>query len=411
MTSASEGSCTATTSQSAFSGPVAGSAEGYALLVFSFGALLASGVEMTMMFSEMVPVRKLIMTVVFSCLAAALLILQSTSPPVTYLVPEELPPQPPLRTGLSPDELSQVKATQAMRLALLERECSREHERRFSIRHLTMEQVAKRTSVVEKYHVSNCVVYKAGSSAWNGLLAHVLGRNDLIKTGEVYKMADILRPTKSSLQKVVASKDYIRFVVAREPLSRLLSAYRDRILDISHPSWQAHHFAPLILQYTRGTALNSAFLRYPSEDMFFPNGSVRIMPTFLEFARYVAESPSVSLDPHWKPVSLQCGLCIVNYTVVVHMESFLPDIRYILRESGMERDVDASLLVVNAHKGKGKTEDLLISNYSTLPPELLKKLLRLYSQDFRFFGYDPRDILEKIYPGRKDVLDSLMSVL
>lgn len=81
------------------------------------------------------------------------------------------------------------------------------------------------------------------------------------------------------------------------------------------------------------------------------------------------------------------------------------------RESGMERNVDASLLVVNAHKGKGKTEDLLISNYSTLPPELLKKLLRLYSQDFRFFGYDPRDILEKIYPGRKDVLDSLMSVL
>ncbi|XP_047470355.1 carbohydrate sulfotransferase 14-like [Penaeus chinensis] len=357
-----------------------------------------------MKFSEMIPIRKLLLTVVFSCLAAALLVLQSTSPPVTYLVPEELPTQPPLRTGLSPDELSQVKAAQAKRIALLERECSREHERGFSIRHPTMEEVAKRTSVVEKYNVSNCVVYKAGSSAWNGLLAHVLSRNDLIKTGEVYKIADILRPSKSRLQKVVASKDYIRFVVAREPLSRLLSAYRDRILDISHPSWQAHHFAPLILQYTRGNT-------YRSEDMFFPNGSVRIMPTFLEFARYVADSPTVSLDPHWKPVSLQCGLCIVNYTVVVHMESFLPDIRYILRESGMERDVDASLLVVNAHKGKGKTEDLLISNYSTLPPELLKKLLRLYSQDFRFFGYDPRYILEKIYPGRKDVLDSLMSVL
>lgn len=67
-------------------------------------------------------------------------------------------------------------------------------------------------------------------------------------------MADILRPSKSSLQKVVSSPDYIRFVVAREPLSRLLSAYRDRILDISHPSWQAHHFAPLILQHTRGIA-------------------------------------------------------------------------------------------------------------------------------------------------------------
>lgn len=46
-----------------------------------------------------------------------------------------------------------------------------------------------RTSVVEKYRVSNCVVYKAGSSAWNSLLAHVLGRNDLIETGEVYRYA------------------------------------------------------------------------------------------------------------------------------------------------------------------------------------------------------------------------------
>lgn len=65
-------------------------------------------------------------------------------------------------------------------------------------------------------------------------------------------MADVLKPSKLRLEKVVASPDYIRFVVAREPLSRLLSAYRDRILDISHPSWQAHHFAPRILQHTRG---------------------------------------------------------------------------------------------------------------------------------------------------------------
>lgn len=356
------------------------------------------------MISEMMPIKKVLMTIVISGFAAALLVLQSTPPPVTYLVPEESPPQPLLRTGLSPDELSQVKEAQAKRLALLERECSREKGRRFGFRYPTLEQVAKRSSVVEKYHVSNCVVYKAGSSAWNGLLAHVLGRNDLIRTGEVYKMADVLRPSKSSLAEVAASPDYIRFVVAREPLSRLLSAYRDRILDISHPSWQAHHYAPLILQHARG-------IEYSNADLFYPNGSVRTMPTFLEFARYVADSASLSLDPHWKPVSLQCGLCLVNYTVVVHMESFLTDIRYILRESGMERDVDASLLVVNAHKGKGKTEDLLISNYATLPPEVLKKLLRLYSKDFRFFGYDPRHILEKIYPGRKNVVDSLMSVI
>ncbi|XP_037780294.1 uncharacterized protein LOC119576721 [Penaeus monodon] len=97
-----------------------------------------------MMFSEMIPIRKLLMTVVFSCLAAALLVLQATSPPVTYLVPEESPHQPPLRTGLSPDELSQVKEAQVKRLALLERECSREHERSFGIRHPTLEQVAKR---------------------------------------------------------------------------------------------------------------------------------------------------------------------------------------------------------------------------------------------------------------------------
>lgn len=80
---------------------------------------------------------------------------------------------------------------------------------------------------------------------------------------------------------------------------------------------------------------NSRSSSYSHQEMFFINGSVRLVPTFTEFVRFLVEQPPQEYDPHWMPISLLCGVCYINYTAVVHIETFLPDMKYIMRLAGV----------------------------------------------------------------------------
>lgn len=65
--------------------------------------------------------------------------------------------------------------------------------------------------------------------------------------------------------------------------------------------------------------------------MYHINGTLRVVPTFREFVSYLVSRPPEEYDPHWRPVSLQCGLCHINYTAVVLTETYNEDIRYVMR--------------------------------------------------------------------------------
>ncbi|XP_042886369.1 carbohydrate sulfotransferase 11-like [Penaeus japonicus] len=296
---------------------------------------------------------------------------------------EELPPNPFL---LSDEQVAQVRRVQAERIALLTRECSKEPKPSNAIYNRIVAQTARRFEVVDKYRVSNCMVLKAGFTAWNALLAYVLGRQDLIDGHQTYMMSKILKATTEKFASVNSSPDYMKFVVAREPFSRLLSAYRDRI-DAAYETGAANRFVPLILTLTRGVGYKQTY----------DNGT-RILPSFEEFVKYITSVAPESHDPHWRPVTMQCGACYVNYTVIAHAETLNEDLGYILRETGIEKDADYTILIYNSHKGRGNTDDLLERYYRTISPQLMQKVLAIYRKDFKMFGYDPSGFLKKMYP-------------
>lgn len=60
--------------------------------------------------------------------------------------------------------------------------------------------LTKRFEVVDKYRVSNCMVLKAGFTAWNALLAYVLGRQDLIDGHQTYMYVKTLLKTMTVLE-------------------------------------------------------------------------------------------------------------------------------------------------------------------------------------------------------------------
>ncbi|KAK8740121.1 hypothetical protein OTU49_003051, partial [Cherax quadricarinatus] len=206
------------------------------------------------------------------------------------------------------------------------------------------------------------------------------------------RVLNALNPSLKRFREVARSSDFVRFLVVRDPLERLLSAYRDRILDTTHVSWQAHHFVPLILGRTRGRS-------YSRNELYNTDGSVKVVPSFSEFLSFIVDEEPQDFDPHWMPIYQACGLCHVNYTAVVHTETFLEDIQYIMRVSGLDTKVNSSLLMENRNKGHGgDTHDLLLTNYQTIDPSLYFRVVRKYKHDFGLFGYDPGRLFQQLWP-------------
>ncbi|XP_045593466.2 carbohydrate sulfotransferase 10 isoform X1 [Procambarus clarkii] len=251
--------------------------------------------------------------------------------------------------------------------------------------------VKARTELLEDHKVIVCQVLKAGSTAWNYLLAHRYNMTDLIENKLFYKVLEVLKPTLKRFREATRSREFLKFLVVRDPLERLLSAYRDRILDTSHVSWQAHHFVPLILVKTRG-------ISYAHSDLYNIDGSVKVVPSFSEFLNFIVDEEPQDFDPHWMPVSQSCAPCHIKYTDVVHTETFLDDIQYIMRKSGLDTKVNASLLMQNTNKGRGNTQDLLTNQYRAVGPELFQRIVQKYKLDFVLFGYDPNRLFQHIWP-------------
>ncbi len=94
------------------------------------------------------------------------------------------------------------------------------------------------------------------------------------------------------LFETLATGNYFSFTVVRHPFDRLLSAYRDRILNGC--TGQSKNYVPRILHLTRKTssALGNAY-------MYDRNtGCIKVFPDFNEFVQYVIEKPA-DHELHW----------------------------------------------------------------------------------------------------------------
>ncbi|XP_076048699.1 carbohydrate sulfotransferase 11-like isoform X1 [Oratosquilla oratoria] len=301
---------------------------------------------------------------------------------------EDMPPSIPVRTALGPEMQQKFQEIHRKRKEHLLKECEREPAATFG-RKNKLASVRGRFELADEHKILNCQVYKAGSTSYNVVLAHLYKKREFLNSKQYYRMGDILRPSLSKFLTAIESDDYIRFMIAREPLSRVLSSYRNRIADISHSSWQAHHYVPYILKYTRRKS-------YKDTELFYPNSSIRIVPSFKEFISWLVMQHPSQMDPHWRPIHDTCVPCLINYTHIVHTETLTDDLRFILELSGINKKVDLSILNLHSNPGIGSTNKLKMSYYSTITPELGERLYRLYEKDFRMFGYDAEKLFREV---------------
>ncbi|XP_070172972.1 uncharacterized protein [Littorina saxatilis] len=211
------------------------------------------------------------------------------------------------------------KGVQKERKRLLRSKCE-EH-----VNHKSKKSVYDSHSIVDRKHnFLYCPVEKSASTFFRRFMYSLVHNNRSKESKEItspFKIPieaalafkyDTLRTLFRKGQEHFAD-DSVKFIVAREPFSRLFSAYVDKLLvpnSVYWPDW--------------GVPIVSAYRQSPSNHSLACGNDV----TFPEFVKYVIAELHSS-DEHVVPVNARCSPCEVKFSVIAHMETLRSDFEYL----------------------------------------------------------------------------------
>jgi len=227
----------------------------------------------------------------------------------------------------------------------------------------------------KRHSVIWCKVPKAGSSTWTYNFLKLAGVDP---KEHIHKVLRDHYPKQES-NRVMA--DTFRFMVVRHPFERLLSAYRDKLEDLSRDleARDGYYYS------TYGKYIVEAYREGSN------NTGLGREPTWREFITYILNTPLTKFDEHWTPIWMLCSPCIVRYDVIAKMETFSEDTQYTLAQAGLEN----KLTVEWKHRtGTGGSSDTIAEYFSELTKSEVAALFRKYQLDFELYGYDPEPYLE-----------------
>jgi hypothetical protein len=162
----------------------------------------------------------------------------------------------------------------------------------------------------------------------------------------------------SILEDVLTSPDFRRFTVVRDPASRLLSGYIEKIgqgLKQSQPIVDE-------LRATTGRDIAPADI------------------TLDQFLDVIGAQESRDQDPHWRRQADHLGLGIVPYDAVVHLEELDASWDRI-GELTSTPDLQEQFFCRNSTGARN-----LMQDYYT--PDLLARVVEIYARDYDELGYD-----------------------
>ncbi|XP_053330319.1 carbohydrate sulfotransferase 9-like [Spea bombifrons] len=229
--------------------------------------------------------------------------------------------------------------------------------------------LSNRLFVEPRHKFIFCEVPKVGCSNWKRVMfllttnlstkaEHI--QHDAIHQTRLLKRLSNFPPEQQQMM----LRNYTKVMFTRDPLQRIVSAYRDKFLH------SAGYYA------TIANTIKSRFREsVNSEDAV----------TFQEFARYVLGENPRRMDIHWMPMHYLCDPCNVNYTILGKFETLKRDADYVLKTIGAPSDISYPTI---KRYNESRTDASVSGEYfASLPPGLLERLFRLYKLDFELFDY------------------------
>ena len=210
-------------------------------------------------------------------------------------------------SGLSTVGLLKVPQEQILRVIHLHNICKQLQAQRRNVSKYAVFKDALEIRVFESFDIQLCKVPKTGCT----FISQVF---KMIHDG-VYNVFELSRKFAHSNQRLLDKssstfKSLPTVLMARNPYSRLYSAYIDRVFLPP----RAHHFDSI------------------RKEIHGPIEWCERSPTFLQFLRYTIDhvQRKHALDIHWRPIISLCNPCLTKNIMIIKHESFDKDVDNLL---------------------------------------------------------------------------------
>ncbi|XP_011485730.1 carbohydrate sulfotransferase 12-like [Oryzias latipes] len=178
-------------------------------------------------------------------------------------------------------------------------------------------------------------------------------------------------------------KHYTKFLFVRDPFVRLISAYRDKMLNYNQYFYEGY-VRLILLLYKKQTKMTYNHKVAKKEGL---------QPSFYEFIQYILDPRTEKkepFEPHWRQMYRLCHPCLIEYDFVGHQESLQEDAQELLKMLKLEDDIKFPPSYENMTSGNS-----VMDWYQSVPLEDRRKLYRIYEEDFLLFGYRrPTELLD-----------------
>ena len=173
--------------------------------------------------------------------------------------------------------------------------------------------------------------------------------------GPARRVSDI---SNRELANMIKSEDWYKFSFVRNPYSRLISAYKDKILGMG------------IRKNTK------PFLKKI-------NWKGNEPPTIDEFIRTICQQNADSMDWHWMPQNRLLMKEIIKYDFIGKLEDFNADMESVLTELNVPAEKARELLAKSINASIDKVKDPIEISESSA-----RMFYEYFKEDFELFGYD-----------------------
>ena len=173
-----------------------------------------------------------------------------------------------------------------------------------------------------------------------------------------------------SLEKMTEKlANYTKVVIVREPFSRLLSAYRNKLENNARNDGYAALSRKLHSKYGNGS----------DEDI---HGAPAI--SLNDFISHLIDPKSdAQADQHWNFYHRLCSPCSIKYDYVVRMDTIDSDMEYLKMIFGIKN-------IPFPQSYNSYTDKLKVNEYfAKADPSLVNALFHTYKLDYDLFGFPP----------------------
>uniref|UniRef100_A0A8C5SDJ9 Carbohydrate sulfotransferase n=1 Tax=Laticauda laticaudata TaxID=8630 RepID=A0A8C5SDJ9_LATLA len=282
----------------------------------------------------------------------------------------------PLQALYKGDQLEQssLQATHQHRRELLSSMCHRYTRKR---RLLTPDDL--RHLVVDDVHeLLYCYVPKVACTNWKRVLMVLTGHGKYqdpleIPAHEAHVPTNLRTLSEYSTPEInYRLRNYLKFIFVREPLERLVSAYRNKFTRSYNTAFHKRYGTKIIRRHRQD----------PSSEALESGHDVR----FEEFVYYLLDPKTQREEPfneHWERVHSLCHPCIVHYDIIGKYETLADDANYILQLVG----ADAGIKFPSSSKTTRTNNNLTAKFFKNISPFYQRRLFNIYKMDYLLFNY------------------------